>query len=82
MDNNDYKKILDKLVNDEDYDVRRTVAKQGYGLDKLVNDEDWTVRKAVAEQGYGLDKLAYDENIKVRIIALNQLANNEKKDLN
>lgn len=40
---------LDKLVNDEDRDVREEVARQGYGLDILVNDSDDYVR-VIAEE--------------------------------
>ena len=57
---------LYKLVNDEEWYVRREVAKQGYGLDKLVNDEHWFVREEVASQGYGLDKLINDKDWYVR----------------
>ena len=57
---------LDKLVNDKDIDVRREVAKHGYGLDKLINDEHWYVRKEVARYGYGLDILVNDEDWFVR----------------
>ena len=59
-------KNLEELVNDEDYEVRREVARQEQGLDKLINDEDFVVRREVAKQGYGLDKLANDKNWKVR----------------
>ena len=58
---------IDKLVNDEDEDVRYEVAKQGYCLDKLINDEDWRVRREVAKQGYGLDILVNDEDCDVRL---------------
>ena len=44
----------DKLINDEDWRVRATVAQQGYGLDILVNDEDCWVR--VAALTYTLKK--------------------------
>jgi uncharacterized protein YcgL (UPF0745 family) len=64
MDN--YKEILDNLLNNEDSEVRKAVAEQGYGLEKLVDDEDWRVRQAVARQGYGLDKLVDDESWYVR----------------
>ena len=57
---------LDDLVNDEDYDVRSEVARQGYGLDILVNDDDWVVRREVAKQGYGLDILINDKDYDVR----------------
>ena len=40
---------LDKLINDEDPNVRAAVAKQGYGLDILINDESWYVREIVLE---------------------------------
>ena len=58
---------IEKLVNDEDEDVRYEVAKQGYCLDKLINDEDWRVRREVAKQGYGLDRLVNDEDCDVRL---------------
>ena len=50
-------------------DVRRTVARQGYGLNILVNDSDDNVREEVARQGYGLDILINDTNTYVRSIA-------------
>ena len=58
---------LDILVNDEHWNVRREVARQGYGLDKLVNDKDCDVRKEVAKHGYCLDKLVNDEDCDVRL---------------
>ena len=41
-----YKEILDKLVNDESSTVRAAVTRQWYGLDKLINDENYYVRAA------------------------------------
>ena len=64
-----------ELINDEDWIIRREVARHGFGLDKLINDEDCSVRAEVARQGYGLDKLINDENWEVRQIALS-LKNN------
>ena len=62
---------LDKLINDEYYDIRMAVAQQGYGLNILVNDKDCDVRKVVALQGYRLDILINDEDYNVRrIVAL------------
>ena len=58
---------IEKLVNDEDCDVRLEVAKQGYGLDILINDKDWKVRMEVARQGYCLDILINDEDWNVRL---------------
>ena len=78
---------LEKLVNDEDWFVRREVAKQGYGLDKLVNDEYLFVRLEVARQGYGLDKLVNDEDEDVRYEVARQgygldiLINDEHEDV-
>ena len=75
---------IDKLVNDEDEDVRYEVAKQGYCLDKLINDEDWRVRREVAKQGYGLDILVNDEDCDVRLevarqgYCLDKLVNDEE----
>ena len=57
---------LNKLLNDENWHIRKAVAEQGYGLDKLINDKDHDVRIAVAEQGYGLDKLIDDKHWCVR----------------
>ena len=65
-------KILDALVNDKNWYVRKAVAEQGYGLDKLINDKDWYVRAAVAERGYKLDKLVNDKNYKVRAAVAKQ----------
>ena len=53
---------LEELVNDRDWDVRREVARQGYGLDKLVNDKGWSVRREVVKQGYGLIRLSFDKD--------------------
>ena len=61
----------DILVNDGNWRVRASVAKQGYGLDILIKDEHWEVRATVAEQGYGLDKLINDEDWTVRAAAKN-----------
>ena len=58
---------LEELVNTRDWDVRREVARQGYGLDILINDWHWYVRQEVAKQGYGLDILVNDEDWKVRL---------------
>ena len=58
---------LEELVNDRDWDVRREVARQGYGLDILVNDKDCDVRLEVAKHGYCLDKLVNDEDCDVRL---------------
>lgn len=74
MDN--YKEILDNLINDENWIIRKAVAEQGYRLDKLVDDPSWEVRAEVARQGYGLDKLINDKNPIVRDIARTKL--NEK----
>ncbi|MBQ4031515.1 MAG: hypothetical protein II625_07145 [Bacilli bacterium] len=63
---------LDKLVNDENYEVRIAVAEQGYGLDILINDKYISVRMAVAEQGYGLDKLINDKDEDIRKIVVKQ----------
>ena len=63
---------LDKLVNSDNWEIRRDAAKQGYGLDKLINDENKWVRAAVAEQGYGLDKLVNDKNPYVCIAVAEQ----------
>ena len=68
----DYCYGLNKLINDECWEVRRKVAEKGYGLDKLVNDESWEVRKAVARQGYGLDKLMNDTDESVRTTVAKQ----------
>lgn len=57
---------LDKLVADEDEDVRFKIAEQGYGLDILVDDPDPAIRLALAKQGYGLDRLVGDEHPLVR----------------
>lgn len=70
---------LDKLINDENWLVRKEVAKQSYGLDILVNDENWLVRRVVAEQGYGLDTLINDEEYDVRIVAKRKLKEKGEK---
>ena len=58
--------ILDKYINDPDWQVRTAVVRQGYGLDKLINDPHPEVRTAVATQGYGLDILVNDPDWQVR----------------
>ena len=41
---------MDKLVNDENWFVRATVADQGYRLEKLINDKNEHVRKTAREK--------------------------------
>ena len=62
----------DILINDGDWRVRATVARQGYGLDILINDVDLRVRKASVEQGYGLDILINDRHWEVRATVAEQ----------
>ena len=69
----DQRLCLDKLIHDNDADVREAVAKQGYGLDILVHDESAIVRLEVVKQKYGLDILIHDENPWVRNEARNKL---------
>ena len=65
---NDYfKKNWESLIKSEDDDVKRAVARQGYGLDTLVHDRSYDVRLAVAEYGYGLDILVHDRDDDVRV---------------
>ena len=52
---------LDKLIDDEDCDVRVAVASKGYHPEELINDPEPYVRAEVASCDYGLDKLALDE---------------------
>lgn len=40
---------LDMQINDEDWNVRKAIAEQGYGLDKLVNDENEYVHNAATK---------------------------------
>lgn len=61
-----YKRVLDRLLENEHWLIRAAVAEQGYGLDKLVNDDSYWVRAEVARQGYGLDILIKDEEEYVR----------------
>lgn len=61
-----FKQNMKTLIESTNYNVRRAVAKQGYGLDVLVSDKVAFIRSIVAEQGYGLDKLIDDENWFVR----------------
>ena len=61
-------------------DVRRAVARQGYGLNILVYDVDREVRIEVARQGYGLDILINDIDTYVRSVARRVLTYlNEKR---
>ena len=39
-----------QYVQDEDWRVRRAVARQGYGLDVLINDENCAVRDAAVAE--------------------------------
>lgn len=57
---------LDKMVNSDNWEIRREAARQQYGLDKLINDVNHWVRVAVAEQKYGLDILVSDSSDWVR----------------
>ena len=70
---------LDILIDDNNRDVRMTVAHQGYCLDKLINDDYWGVRAEIANQGYGLDKLIHDEEPKVRLLAYDVLRAEEEQ---
>ena len=78
---------LEELVNDEEYEVRREVARQEYGLDILVNDGHEFVRLEVAKQGYGLDILINDKDWEVRRevakhgYGLDKLINDEDEDV-
>ena len=63
---------IDKLVNNEDPEVRLAAAKQGYGLDKLVYDKNYIVRIAVVEQNYRLPVLVHDKSIEVRKAVIKQ----------
>lgn len=57
---------LDKLVYDEDVNIRYAVAALGYYLDILIHDKEFMIRTAVANHGYGLDILINDEDYRVR----------------
>jgi hypothetical protein len=41
--------FLDEFIDSNSYDIRATVAQQGFGLDKLKNDTNPSVRCAVAK---------------------------------
>ena len=69
------------LADDENWQVRAEVARQGYALDKLVDDEDWHVREAVAKQDYALDKLANDKDNDVRKAVVIEAAKTDREDL-
>lgn len=73
---------LDKLVHDEDSEVRAEVAKQGYGHDILVNDPDKYVRGEVASQGSYLDILTHDKDEMVRYLAEEKLKELEESKKN
>lgn len=57
---------INKMLNDENWQVRAEIAKMGINLENYINDENWVVRKYVAMQGYGIDKLMYDKDANVR----------------
>lgn len=64
---------LDKLVDDEDFEVRYIVATEHrYGLDKLAQDEDWRMRKTVADIGEHLEELSNDPEWRVRVAVAEQ----------
>lgn len=65
-------KYMDKLINDPDAWVRKSIASYGHGLDKLIDDPNVWVRETVARKGYGLDKLISDESHTVRMAVANQ----------
>ena len=62
-----FKSNQKKFIKSGDWQVRKAVASQGYGLDILVNDKNSAVRYEVAKQGYGLDILVCDEDWHVRM---------------
>lgn len=77
---------LDMQVNDEDWNVRKAIAEQGYGLDKLINDENEYVHNAATKYLKTLNKSAkvnIDDLLKLDIEdfinAVNKLS---KDDLN
>ena len=61
------KNQLEEMLKSDDWEVRKKVAEQGYGLEKLINDENWVVRKEVAIQRYRLDILVNDVAWEVRL---------------
>ena len=61
-----YESDYNFLVNSKYYNVRRIMAKRGYGLEKLIKDKIDVVREEVAKQGYGLSRLIRDKNNYVR----------------
>ena len=58
--------MLLKLMDDDSWVVRYSVAERGFGLDVLVNDTDFRIRKECAQWGVGLDQLVNDEDEYVR----------------
>lgn len=60
------------MLKSTDWEIRRALADQGYGLDILVYDDDFRVRTAVARQGYRLDILLRDVDWEVRQAAAEQ----------
>jgi len=64
---------LEKLIHDENWAVRRVIARQGYGVDMLVNDACTKVRMALAECGFGFDTLITDEEPVVRIAVVKNI---------
>lgn len=73
----------EKLVQDEDWRVRSTVARYGSEehLEILKRDADPRVRAAVAERNYGLDELHKDPDTRVRLAAANNLYRDKKLDI-
>lgn len=58
---------LEILAKDEDWKVRRAVAKKGECLDLLIDDDTILVRLEVARHGYGLETLVNDEDSVIRL---------------
>ena len=67
-----FKSNQKKFIKSGDWQVRKAVASQGYGLDILVNDKNSAVRYEVAKQGYGLDILIHDKSWYVRTAVVEQ----------
>lgn len=72
---------LAEMIEDDNPETRKTVARcgHGYGSEQLANDENKWVRLEVARQGYELEKLINDKERVVRNMALNKLRKLVKK---
>ncbi len=74
-------KKLDEIVDSGNWEDRKEMVVDGYGLDKLIDDEEHYVRCTVVRQGYGLNKLVNDKDWRVRNVVKWYLEENGYKNV-